>query len=237
MHDLSTGGVCVACATPPVDKSAAQDHGPASLRGRKRHPVHENGSSPRAANCSVFPRVMHYACENAVRRSVRGKEESRVSSDSLRARPGRSRRSTRSTKRPRAVGRTGMKGAPKASNRPDRVPTALARPAQRSGAIRNARLPPHYARLTERRRRFRSLLAQFPPRCRSRVPECAEYVRSASIHLRERFASSSWADPRFCAACPSTGELQPRDASGSAHNSLLRSGSWNAFHDEERYFR
>jgi hypothetical protein len=95
----------------------------------------------------------------------------------------------------------------------------------------------HSARSTERRRRFRSLLAQFPPRCRSRLPECAEYVRSASIRLRERFASSSQVDPRFRAACLSTGEPPPRDAPGSERNSLLRSGSWNAFHSEERYFR
>src|SRR5690606_14289266 len=43
-RDLPTVGVCVACATPPVDKAAAQHFG--SARRRIRRAVHGDGSSP-----------------------------------------------------------------------------------------------------------------------------------------------------------------------------------------------
>src|SRR5690606_32515248 len=62
-HDLPTVGVCVACATPPVDKSAARQLGPP--RGRRRQPVHGNGSDANSRFPGVSPLASHCVHGNA----------------------------------------------------------------------------------------------------------------------------------------------------------------------------
>jgi len=134
-HDLPTVGVCVACATPPVDKSAAQHLG--SPRGRKRQPVRGNGSSPMSANRSVFSSEKRCASRNAGFRGI-----SALPPDGARGRaPAPPRHRRRTATPPAAAGAGGLRGAraplhaaPSRRNRySSSADSCSARPAPRYG--------------------------------------------------------------------------------------------------------